>query len=145
MSVCRLVSGNEFSTPGTHSESQVKKARLVANPGCYPTTVQIPLVPLLEKGLISKDDIIIDAKSGKCIFGRACACKCCCMCSSGVYNCRGYKARLHEILLVRRDHPAASSYARSEQLCSSAPSRHDASRLSNARLLLSSCPPYRQP
>ena len=37
----------------------------MANPGCYPTTVQIPLVPLLEKGLISKDDIIIDAKSGR--------------------------------------------------------------------------------
>ena len=36
----------------------------MANPGCYPTTVQIPLCPLLEDGLISKDDIIIDAKSG---------------------------------------------------------------------------------
>ena len=29
-------------------------ARLVANPGCYPTTVQLPLVPLLRDGLISK-------------------------------------------------------------------------------------------
>ena len=39
-------------------------ARLVANPGCYPTSVQLPLVPLLEKGLISHEDIVIDAKSG---------------------------------------------------------------------------------
>lgn len=49
----------------------VSKARLVANPGCYPTTVQIPLVPLLDKKLISKDDIIIDAKSGVSGAGRA--------------------------------------------------------------------------
>lgn len=37
---------------------------MVANPGCYPTSVQLPLVPLLEAGLILADDIIIDAKSG---------------------------------------------------------------------------------
>lgn len=37
---------------------------MVANPGCYPTTVQLPLVPLLEAGLILAEDIIIDAKSG---------------------------------------------------------------------------------
>ena len=42
----------------------MKKARLVANPGCYPTTVQLPLAPLLKAGLILTDDIIIDAKSG---------------------------------------------------------------------------------
>lgn len=37
---------------------------MVANPGCYPTSVQLPLVPLLEAGLILAEDIIIDAKSG---------------------------------------------------------------------------------
>lgn len=42
----------------------VRSARLVANPGCYPTSVQLPLVPLMEAGLILKDDIVIDAKSG---------------------------------------------------------------------------------
>lgn len=42
----------------------IKGARLVANPGCYPTTVQLPLYPLLKAGLILTDDIIIDAKSG---------------------------------------------------------------------------------
>jgi len=48
----------------------VKKARVVANPGCYPTTVQLPLVPLLQAGLIKTEDIIIDAKSGVSGAGR---------------------------------------------------------------------------
>ena len=46
-------------------------ARLVANPGCYPTSAQLPLVPLLEKGAIASGDIIIDAKSGVSGAGRA--------------------------------------------------------------------------
>ena len=45
-------------------------ARLVANPGCYPTASQLPLAPLLEDGLIEADDIIIDAKSGVSGAGR---------------------------------------------------------------------------
>lgn len=48
----------------------VKKARLVANPGCYPTSAQLPLIPLLKAGLISADDIIIDSKSGVSGAGR---------------------------------------------------------------------------
>lgn len=50
---------------------QIKTARLVANPGCYPTSAQLPLVPLIEKGKISTDGIIIDAKSGTTGAGRA--------------------------------------------------------------------------
>lgn len=53
-----------------HREA-VKTARIVANPGCYPTTVQLPLCPLLEAGLISTEDIIIDAKSGVSGAGRS--------------------------------------------------------------------------
>jgi N-acetyl-gamma-glutamyl-phosphate reductase len=49
----------------------VAKARLVANPGCYPTSAQLPLIPLLEAGLILEEDIIIDAKSGTSGAGRA--------------------------------------------------------------------------
>ncbi|MGH6947221.1 MAG: N-acetyl-gamma-glutamyl-phosphate reductase [Kiloniellales bacterium] len=49
----------------------VKSARLVANPGCYPTSAQLPLVPLIEERLIEVDDIIIDAKSGVSGAGRA--------------------------------------------------------------------------
>lgn len=49
----------------------IRNARLVANPGCYPTSVQLPLVPLIKAGLIETDDIIIDAKSGTSGAGRA--------------------------------------------------------------------------
>jgi N-acetyl-gamma-glutamyl-phosphate reductase len=52
------------------ARAAVAKARLVANPGCYPTSAQLPLVPLLEAGLIETGDIIIDAKSGVTGAGR---------------------------------------------------------------------------
>jgi N-acetyl-gamma-glutamyl-phosphate reductase len=52
------------------ARAAVAGARLVANPGCYPTSAQLPLMPLLEAGLISADDIIIDAKSGVTGAGR---------------------------------------------------------------------------
>ena len=48
----------------------VKTARLIANPGCYPTSAQLPLVPLIEAGAIDTGDIIIDAKSGVTGAGR---------------------------------------------------------------------------
>jgi len=54
-----------------HAREAIKKARLVANPGCYPTSAQLPLVPLLKAGLIAQDNIIIDAKSGITGAGRA--------------------------------------------------------------------------
>jgi N-acetyl-gamma-glutamyl-phosphate reductase len=50
---------------------KVKAARLVANPGCYPTCSLLPLLPLVEAGLIEADDIVIDAKSGASGAGRA--------------------------------------------------------------------------
>ncbi|MCP4330763.1 MAG: N-acetyl-gamma-glutamyl-phosphate reductase [Alphaproteobacteria bacterium] len=50
---------------------EIRNSRLVANPGCYPTSAQLPLVPLLAAGLIDTDDIIIDAKSGVTGAGRA--------------------------------------------------------------------------
>jgi len=49
----------------------VSGARLVANPGCYPTAAALPLVPLLEAGQIVPEGIIIDAKSGVTGAGRA--------------------------------------------------------------------------
>ncbi|MGE4529622.1 MAG: N-acetyl-gamma-glutamyl-phosphate reductase [Rhodospirillaceae bacterium] len=49
----------------------VAKARLVANPGCYPTTAQLPLIPLIEAGQIDLANIIIDSKSGVSGAGRA--------------------------------------------------------------------------
>ncbi len=49
----------------------VKKARLVANPGCYPTSAALPLVPVLADKLIDADEIVIDAKSGVTGAGRS--------------------------------------------------------------------------
>lgn len=49
----------------------IRKARLVANPGCYTTTAILPIVPLIEAGAIEPDHIVIDAKSGVTGAGRA--------------------------------------------------------------------------
>lgn len=49
---------------------KIKGARLVANPGCYPTAVALSLAPLLEDGLVDPDGIVVDAKSGVSGAGR---------------------------------------------------------------------------
>ena len=46
------------------NRKQVKKARLIANPGCYPTCSTLSIAPLAREGLIDMDTLIIDAKSG---------------------------------------------------------------------------------
>ena len=48
----------------------VANARLVASPGCYPTAVQLALMPLLEMGLIELNGIVADCKSGVSGAGR---------------------------------------------------------------------------
>jgi N-acetyl-gamma-glutamyl-phosphate reductase len=50
---------------------EIKRAHLVANPGCYTTCAQLPLVPLLKAKAIDPDEIVIDAKSGMTGAGRA--------------------------------------------------------------------------
>lgn len=52
------------------NREQIKTARLVANPGCYPTCSFLTLYPLVKEGLIDTDTIIIDAKSGTSGAGR---------------------------------------------------------------------------
>jgi N-acetyl-gamma-glutamyl-phosphate reductase len=54
-----------------HTRKDVKNARLVANPGCYPTSAAMPLMPLLKNNAILPDGIIIDAKSGVTGAGRS--------------------------------------------------------------------------
>ena len=49
----------------------IAAARLVANPGCYPTAALLALTPLVQAGLVDADDIVIDAKSGISGAGRA--------------------------------------------------------------------------
>src|SRR5215203_4411090 len=51
--------------------SEVAKARLVANPGCYTTCAQLPLLPLLRAKTIDPGEIVVDAKSGMTGAGRA--------------------------------------------------------------------------
>jgi N-acetyl-gamma-glutamyl-phosphate reductase len=50
---------------------RLRGARLVSNPGCYATSVLLPLVPLLRAGVIETTDIIADAKSGATGAGRS--------------------------------------------------------------------------
>lgn len=52
------------------NRDKIKDAKLIGNPGCYPTTVILGLAPLLEKGLIELDGIIADCKSGASGAGR---------------------------------------------------------------------------
>jgi N-acetyl-gamma-glutamyl-phosphate reductase len=50
---------------------EIKRAQLIANPGCYTTCAQLPLIPLLRAKAIDPDEIVIDAKSGMTGAGRA--------------------------------------------------------------------------
>jgi N-acetyl-gamma-glutamyl-phosphate reductase len=49
---------------------KIRNARLVANPGCYPTSAALAIVPLLQHGLIDAQDIIVDSASGISGAGR---------------------------------------------------------------------------
>lgn len=49
----------------------IKSASLIACPGCYPTSVQLGLMPLLQNQLLTDDTIIVDAKSGMSGAGRS--------------------------------------------------------------------------
>jgi N-acetyl-gamma-glutamyl-phosphate reductase len=46
------------------NKNKINNFRIIANPGCYPTSIQLPLVPLIQKNLIKKNNITIDSKSG---------------------------------------------------------------------------------
>ena len=52
------------------NREDIKKARLIANPGCYPTCSTLSIYPLLKAGMIDPNTIIIDAKSGTSGAGR---------------------------------------------------------------------------
>jgi N-acetyl-gamma-glutamyl-phosphate reductase len=49
---------------------EIKKSSLIASPGCYPTSILLPLIPLLQAGLIKPDAIIADSLSGVSGAGR---------------------------------------------------------------------------
>ncbi len=65
-----LVAEAVYGLPELNREA-IKQARLVANPGCYPTSVILGLLPLLEKQLVDPTCLIADTKSGVSGAGRA--------------------------------------------------------------------------
>src|SRR3989442_9630660 len=52
------------------NRERIRRARLVANPGCYPTAIQLGFLPLVEAGAVDLDHLIADAKSGVSGAGR---------------------------------------------------------------------------
>ncbi len=52
------------------NRDKIRSARLIANPGCYPTAVQLGFLPLIEAGIVDLDHLIADVKSGVSGAGR---------------------------------------------------------------------------
>ncbi len=68
-SASNLIKDSIYSIPEI-SGKLIKKFKIISCPGCYPTTVLIPLIPLIKKNLINNKTIIIDSKSGYSGAGR---------------------------------------------------------------------------
>jgi len=64
-----LVADAVYGMPELHRDA-IREARLVANPGCYPTAVTLGLLPLIESGLVETNRVIADVKSGVSGAGR---------------------------------------------------------------------------
>jgi len=64
-----LLSESVFGLPELHRE-RIRTARIVGNPGCYPTGALIGLIPLVKNEMISTESIIVDSKSGTSGAGR---------------------------------------------------------------------------
>src|SRR5471030_1467804 len=73
--------GHEHHAPKLQTEAvyglteihrrEIRHARLIANPGCYTSCAQLPLIPLIKAKAIDLDEIVVDAKSGMTGAGRA--------------------------------------------------------------------------
>lgn len=64
-----LVHEAVYGLPEVNRDS-IRGARLVANPGCYPTAVQLGFLPLIEAGIVDTSHLVADAKSGVSGAGR---------------------------------------------------------------------------
>ena len=64
-----LIKDSVYAIPEI-KRNYIKSSKIISCPGCYPTSVLLPLIPLLKKNLISKNNIIIDSKSGYSGAGR---------------------------------------------------------------------------
>ena len=65
-----LIKKSIYSLPEL-SGNKLKNYQIIGCPGCYPTSILLPLVPLLKKNFIKKNNIIIDSKSGYSGAGRS--------------------------------------------------------------------------
>tara|TARA_B100000035_G_scaffold311481_1_gene321093 strand:+ start:99 stop:1136 length:1038 start_codon:yes stop_codon:yes gene_type:complete len=59
----KLIKKSIYSIPEFNKDI-INKFRIISNPGCYPTSIQIPLIPLIKKNMLKIDNITIDSKSG---------------------------------------------------------------------------------
>jgi N-acetyl-gamma-glutamyl-phosphate reductase len=64
-----LLAESVYGLPEMHREA-IRTARIVGNPGCYPTAVQLGFLPLLEAGVVDTGHLIADCKSGVSGAGR---------------------------------------------------------------------------
>ena len=64
-----LLSQSVYGLPEIHGPS-IREAQLIASPGCYPTSILVPLMPLVEQSVIRPDSIIADSLSGVSGAGR---------------------------------------------------------------------------
>ncbi len=64
-----LIKKSIYSLPEI-TGNKIKNYKIIACPGCYPTSILLPLIPLIKNNLIKKDNIIIDSKSGYSGAGR---------------------------------------------------------------------------
>jgi N-acetyl-gamma-glutamyl-phosphate reductase len=64
-----LLAGAVYGQPELHRQ-ETREARIIGNPGCYPTAALIAAAPFLQSGVVERDGIIVDAKSGVSGAGR---------------------------------------------------------------------------
>ena len=64
-----LLAESVYGLPEMYRDA-IRKARIVGNPGCYPTAIQLGFLPLVEAGIVDVDHLIADAKSGVSGAGR---------------------------------------------------------------------------
>ncbi len=65
----KLIKNSIYALPEI-TGSDIKKYKIIGCPGCYPTSILLPLIPLIKKNLINMNNIIIDSKSGYSGAGR---------------------------------------------------------------------------
>ena len=59
----KLIKKSIYSLPELNNKN-IKKYKIISCPGCYPTSILLPLVPLINKNIVKSNNIIIDSKSG---------------------------------------------------------------------------------